>query len=233
MYWVSAGVPSNNRFVGFDVETTGLSPENGDRVVQIGLVAVDGDGRELERLVKVLNPQAKAISPAASRTNGFTNEQLANETATFADIVDDITAFCSKSFLFAHKFSFDARFIGAEYDRTNARRRNVDGFCTKILASTANLTGYQGSLAGLARLFKIEQINAPDAGEDAKIAVLLGLKMVEKLGGFDKAWRHHNAVLSNPKKLNRIKNVSDADRKIYSDAQAFGVTERLQKAGAL
>ncbi len=233
MYWISAGVPSNNRFVGFDVETTGLSPENGDRVVQIGLVAVDGDGREIERIVQILNPQGRAVSSGASKAHGFTNEKLAAEATTFADIADDITAFCSKSFLFAHKFSFDARFIAAEYDRASARRRNVDGFCTKVLASTANLVGYEGSLAGLARLFKIKQTAAHDAGEDAKIAALVGLKMVEKLGGFDKAWRHHNSVLKDPKKLNRIKNVSDADRKIYSDAQAFGVTERLQKVGAL
>ena len=35
-------IKSTDRYVALDVETTGFSPQNGDRVIEIGAVAVEG-----------------------------------------------------------------------------------------------------------------------------------------------------------------------------------------------
>jgi len=62
------------RTVIFDVETTGLSPEQGDRVIEIGAVALDGKTiiDEFHSLINTGQP----IDPAAQKIHGITREML-------------------------------------------------------------------------------------------------------------------------------------------------------------
>jgi len=68
---------STNRYVALDVETTGLSPQNGDRVIEIGAVAIENQGiiAEFSSLIDV----DKMIPWQVQRVHGITNEMLYGE----------------------------------------------------------------------------------------------------------------------------------------------------------
>jgi len=68
---------STNRYVALDVETTGLSPQNGDRVIEIGAVAIENQGivAEFSSLIDV----DKMIPWQVQQVHGITNEMLEGE----------------------------------------------------------------------------------------------------------------------------------------------------------
>ncbi|HSH94897.1 MAG TPA: exonuclease domain-containing protein, partial [Roseimicrobium sp.] len=66
-----------------DFETTGAAAELGDRVVEIGIVRMQG-GQVLERYSQLVDPQRR-ISPGASYITGITQDMVTGQ-PTFADI---------------------------------------------------------------------------------------------------------------------------------------------------
>ena len=65
-----------------DVETTGLFPAMGDRVVEIGIVVCRGD-REVELVAKLVNP-GRPIPPDAQRVHGIQDRDVADRASTGA-----------------------------------------------------------------------------------------------------------------------------------------------------
>ena len=79
------------RHVAVDVETTGLNPARGDRVISIGCVELrerQFTGKSFHRLV---DPQ-RSIPAESSRIHGITAEQVAGQ-PLFADLADEFLAF--------------------------------------------------------------------------------------------------------------------------------------------
>ena len=97
-----------------DVETTGLHADEGDRIVEIGMVEIDS-----QRLIrtgrifhKYLNPQ-RSMSSEAEKIHGLTNEFLSDK-PTFADTAEEFLQFIDDSRLMAHNSEFDLGFVNAE-----------------------------------------------------------------------------------------------------------------------
>jgi len=114
------------RSVVFDVETTGLSTRLGDRVIEIGAVAIEGNKvvDEFHSLIQVNQP----INPFAQMVHGITKEMLQGQPA--ADVVmPKFHAFIQKSLLVAHNASFDVRFMSHEFSLLKLDLNNVC-FCT-------------------------------------------------------------------------------------------------------
>jgi DNA polymerase III subunit epsilon len=114
------------RSVVFDVETTGLSTRMGDRVIEIGAVAVEGNKivDEFHSLIQVSQP----INPFARMVHGITKEMLKGQPT--ADVVmPKFHAFIQKSLLVAHNASFDVRFMSHELSLMKLDMNNVC-FCT-------------------------------------------------------------------------------------------------------
>ena len=104
-----------HRYVVFDVETTGLDPARGHRIIEIGAVAVSGEamGEEFQSLICCSVP----ITKAAKKVHGIASNMLvgqpqAKETMTlFKD-------FIGASTLVAHNAPFDVGFLQWECMRT-------------------------------------------------------------------------------------------------------------------
>lgn len=97
----------------FDTETTGLEPEKGHRVIEIGaLELIDRKltGRQFHRY---LNPQ-REIAEGALEVHGITNEFLADK-PVFADIAEDLLTFVEGGELVIHNAPFDLAFLDYEY----------------------------------------------------------------------------------------------------------------------
>ena len=94
-----------------DVETTGLSPRNGDRVCEVGFVRFLR-GTAIDSLVSLVNP-LRPISPGASAVNGITDAMVA-EAPTFGDLFPRIVEFLSDDPLVFHNAPFDLSFLSHE-----------------------------------------------------------------------------------------------------------------------
>jgi len=100
-----------------DTETTGFKYNQGDRVIEIGVVeAIDNvrTGREFHCL---LNPD-RDIDADSTRVHGHTRESLQNE-RRFADVMHEFIAFIEGGEVVVHNADFDANFLNAELKRAS------------------------------------------------------------------------------------------------------------------
>ncbi len=94
-----------------DVETTGLRPEGGDRVVEIALARSVG-GSVLDTYQSLVNP-GRPMGAGAQRVNGISDEMVA-DAPTFGEIADEVLTFCDGTVLVGHNAPFDLAFINSE-----------------------------------------------------------------------------------------------------------------------
>lgn len=104
-----------------DTETTGLKPEEGHRIIEIGAVELIQDGDNFTKTGKTyqvyLNPD-RDIDPAAEKIHGITRDFLRDK-PRFSDIIDDFIAFIKDADIVIHNESFDLKFLNSELDRCN------------------------------------------------------------------------------------------------------------------
>jgi DNA polymerase III subunit epsilon len=103
------------RQIVLDTETTGLEPEQGHRVIEIGAVELV-DRRFTERRFHCyLNPD-RDIEPGALEVHGLT-EAFLHDKPRFADIARDFMEFVAGAELVIHNAAFDVAFLNAELAR--------------------------------------------------------------------------------------------------------------------
>jgi len=100
-----------------DVETTGLRPDLGDRVVEIAVVRAQGP-KEAARFVSLVNPQRR-LNPEAMRVNGITPDMVA-DAPVFSDLVDQLLPLIDDVVLVCHNAPFDMGFMETELRRSGA-----------------------------------------------------------------------------------------------------------------
>lgn len=151
------------RVVVLDTETTGFSPAEGHRIVEVGCVELLGM-RKGEQRQWYVNPE-REIPQEATRVHGITNEQVA-EAPRFGEIVKEFLAFIGDDQLVIHNAAFDMGFLNAELARLKlpplpreraidtipmARRKfpggqaNLDALCKKLGVDNSRRT-FHGAL---------------------------------------------------------------------------------------
>lgn len=116
-----------SRIVAIDVETTGISPLRGDRVIEIGAVLVEQGAicAEYSTLINVVNP----IHPRAAEVHGITSDMLLGQ-ALPEEVWPEFAEFVRGGILLAHNASFDIAFIRREFNRLNMEFANP--FCCSL-----------------------------------------------------------------------------------------------------
>jgi len=100
------------RQIVLDTETTGLSPSQGHRIIEIGCIEIVNrrlTGREFHRFI---NPE-RDIDEGAERVHGISRADLENE-PRFAEIADDLLDFIREGELIIHNAEFDVGFLEHE-----------------------------------------------------------------------------------------------------------------------
>ncbi|WP_057830348.1 3'-5' exonuclease [Colwellia sp. TT2012] len=119
-----------NSLIILDFETTGLSPDNGDRAIEIGAVKLE-NGAVTERFQELMNP-GRPVSYFIEDYTGITNEML-NDAAPCHEVMARFADFIQGQNLVAHNASFDKRFLDSELKRISS---NYDGqFGCSLLVS--------------------------------------------------------------------------------------------------
>jgi len=113
-----------------DFETTGLSPDRGDRAIEIGAVRLEG-GYIRDRFQCLMNP-GRRISPFIENYTGISNAML-DTAPPCEEAMAACRDFIGDSDLVAHNASFDQRFLDAELRRIGRPRRGA--FACSMLAA--------------------------------------------------------------------------------------------------
>jgi DNA polymerase III subunit epsilon len=162
-----------------DFETTGLSPNQGDRAIEIGAVLLE-KGRVTDRFQKLMCPGFR-ISSFIENYTGITNERLANA-APCARVMAEFADFIGNHNLVAHNASFDRRFLESEF---NLIHRKVAGtfVCSMLVARRLYQDAPNHKLGSL-----VEFKNIPTDGvfhralADSEMTAKLWLAMLEDMG---------------------------------------------------
>jgi len=94
-----------------DFETTGLSPDMGDRAIEIGAVKIE-NGEITERFQELMYP-GRRVSGFIANYTGITNSML-EDAAPCEEVMNRFADFIQGYNLVAHNASFDKRFLDAE-----------------------------------------------------------------------------------------------------------------------
>ena len=149
----------STRQIFLDTETTGLSAEGGDRVIEIGCLEMvnrrlTGNDRHW-----YLNPQ-RSSHPDAVRVHGLTDEFLADK-PLFASIADELLAFVADAELVIHNADFDTGFLEAELRRAGkpALKDVVGGVLDTLLLARETYPGKSNSLDALCKRLEVDNSN--------------------------------------------------------------------------
>ncbi len=113
------------REVVLDTETTGLNPEKGDRVVEIGAVELINHIPTGNTFHTYLNPMIKGeMSDESFKVHGLSVDFLSNK-PLFSEIVESLVNFVGKAKLIIHNAKFDIGFINYEIQRLENSNKKV------------------------------------------------------------------------------------------------------------
>ena len=137
------------RQIVLDTETTGLSAENGDRIIEIGCVEVLGRKITGKHFHHYLNPQRDSHEDAL-KVHGISNEFLRDK-PEFEVIASDFLSFISGAEIIIHNASFDIGFLNKELERLNLGRLtdHVAGVTDTLSMAKEMFPGKRNSLDAL------------------------------------------------------------------------------------
>ncbi len=142
----------NYNVVVLDFETTGLSPDYGDRTIEVGAVLIR-DNRIVDRFQSLMNPGMR-ISSFIENYTGITNKMLSTA-PSIAEVMPRFAAFMAKHHLVAHNAGFDQRFLDAELRRVH-QRRSQEFACSMLVSRRIYPEAPSHSLETLVRHKKLK-----------------------------------------------------------------------------
>ena len=105
------------REIVLDTETTGLDSNNGDKIVEIGVIELENHVQTGNYFHYYLNPE-KDSDLQAFKIHGLNSEFLKDK-PKFIDIADQFMNFISDSKIIIHNAPFDLGFINSELKKCN------------------------------------------------------------------------------------------------------------------
>ncbi|MDQ7080217.1 MAG: DNA polymerase III subunit epsilon [Paracoccaceae bacterium] len=142
------------REIVLDTETTGLNPDNGDRIVEIGAVELLNHVPTGRTYHQYINPE-RSMPKEAEAVHGLSDEFLADK-PVFAAIVDAFLEFIAEDPLVIHNASFDMRFINAELLKTGRQPLPMARAIDTLEIARKRYPGAQNSLDALCRRFSVD-----------------------------------------------------------------------------
>lgn len=123
----------HNKLIMLDTETTGLKPQDGHRIIEIGALVVYNREVTEEHYHQYINPMHK-VDEEAFTVHGLSNEFLSDK-PLFERIADDFIAFVTGAELVIHNAAFDVGFLNHEFKLCN-KNIQLEDIC-KITDSLA------------------------------------------------------------------------------------------------
>ena len=145
------------RQIVLDTETTGLEPELGHRIIEIGCVELVNRRATGRTFHRYLNPE-REIDDAALAVHGISRTDLDGQ-PRFAEVHEELLAFIADTEVVIHNAAFDVAFLDAELGRLPGEPRRVGAVCqvldTLALAREMH-PGQRNSLDALAKRYEVD-----------------------------------------------------------------------------
>lgn len=169
---------SAHNVIVLDFETTGLSPNQGDRAIEIGAVRLE-NGVVVDRFQELMNPGFRISSFIQSYT-GISNQML-QSAAPCEEVMARFADFIGNHNLVAHNASFDQRFLDAEL--SNIDRQYFGQFsCSMLIARRLFQDAPNHKLGGLVEYKNIDNDGVfHRALADTEMTAKLWLVMLDEL----------------------------------------------------
>lgn len=147
----------NKRQIVLDTETTGIDPQQGHRVIEIGCVEMIGRKLTGNHFHAYLNPE-RFVEEDAIRVHGITNEFLVDK-PVFAQVVDDFMEFIRGAELVIHNAPFDVGFLDNELRLLGSQFGQLSDVATvfdTLAFARQQFPGQRNSLDALCKRFDVE-----------------------------------------------------------------------------
>jgi DNA polymerase-3 subunit epsilon len=147
------------RQIFLDTETTGLSPESGDRIIEIGCIEMVNRRLTGRHKHFYLNPERRNSDDALA-IHGLTDEFLADK-PRFAQIAEELLEYLAGAEIVIHNAGFDIGFLNEELRRVG--RPGVGAFVGRVTDSLfmarEMFPGKANSLDALCRRLEVDNTN--------------------------------------------------------------------------
>ena len=175
------------RQICLDTETTGVNPETGDRIVEIGCVEIVGrtlSDAPCHHYHIYLNPE-REVPEEVVKVHGLTTEFLSDK-PLFADVAQEFIEFVKGAELLIHNAPFDVGFLNMELGRLGKGR--IEDYCLKVTDSLKMASdmfpGLRNNLDVLCSRYEIDRSARTLHGAllDARLLAEVYLAMTRKQG---------------------------------------------------
>ena len=171
---------TQDEYVVFDLETTGLYPNSGDSIIEIGAVRIK-DGNIVDRFDELVYP-GKELNEEIIKITGIDNDMLKGKRDE-ESVVKTFMSWVGNTPMVAHNAKFDISFLDMAYCKYNL------GNIKNIVIDTLGLSRYLESserfhnLATLVKRYNIpwDEDKHHRADYDSEGTALIFLKMLNKL----------------------------------------------------
>ena len=144
------------RQIFLDTETTGLSAENGDRIIEIGCVELVNRKLTGNNLHFYLNPERDSHEDAL-KVHGISNEFLRDK-PKFAELAQQIVEYIHGAELIIHNAPFDIGFLNKELERVGKPpiATYIEGVRDTLVMAKEMFPGKRNSLDALCDRFGVD-----------------------------------------------------------------------------
>lgn len=168
------------RQIVLDTETTGLEPELGHRIIEIGCVELVNRRPTGRTFHRYLNPE-RDIEEGALSVHGISRQDLEDK-PRFVDVAEGLIEFISGAELVIHNAAFDVAFLDAELIKIPSEARTIAGLCSvldTLALARAMHPGQRNSLDALCKRYSVDNSNRELHGAllDARILADVYLAM--------------------------------------------------------
>ena len=147
------------RQIFLDTETTGLSPESGDRIIEIGCVEMVSRRLTGRNLHFYVNPERSSHEDAV-KIHGLTDEFLTDK-PLFATIADELLEYLTDAEIIIHNAGFDVGFLNEELRRLGRPKfaSVVDTITDSLSMAREMFPGKANSLDALCKRLEVDNSN--------------------------------------------------------------------------
>jgi DNA polymerase III subunit epsilon len=140
-----------------DTETTGLSPKQGHRIIEVGCIEMVGRKLTGNHFHRYINPE-RVVEQGAIDVHGITNEFLTDK-PVFKMIADELFDYLDGAELVIHNAPFDMGFLNHEFKLLGHKAQKLEQFCTVIdslVMARKKHPGQPNSLDALCRRYYVD-----------------------------------------------------------------------------
>ena len=166
------------RYIVLDTETTGLDPDDGHKIIEIGCIEILNRNITNNTFHKYINPN-REIDVEASKIHGLTSNFLKDK-PIFEEIYPELREYISNSPIIIHNAPFDIGFLKKEHHTTSATDEFLDNEVIDSLKLARKISpGKKNTLDALCERYSIDNSDRTLHGAllDAKLLAFVYLKM--------------------------------------------------------